>query len=368
MTETLEGAAAKAVTRDARRYGLIFVQLGAAHEPMRGTLEGVGDRCQSVSHLLQADSVEPGLIVISDLENASSIHGAEMSKLRALVLDGMDKGGRFVLLSRHPKSRYERVPGSSLLLDARTTLLPIGSVGDADDDSAGVWPACHGGAASVESVALQVFDELGLDVLAALDHVLFESFLDRDSMIDSLSERETEALYGAGLLRRMDGHFEWAIPNRFGEVSNALSLALGATVKPQEELAVLFAELWSLERMLRCHLRGKLEEKLGQAWRATCLHGNLGTKVLGRAREDVYAGAKSLRELRDPLEWLSLGELLEVREKSEVGDLGVEGVVWEKFQREVGPIRNRVSHMRVLRSGDLDAVRQWRAIFDRKLK
>lgn len=353
--------------KNATRFGVVFVHCGAAHRPLFEDLMGAGDHKMNVRDILDGEDIPAGIIVIDGMESLASSDRQDMPRLRQIVHDAADSGSAIILISRYPKIRYEQVPGSTLLLDARKFTLPLGVFLPSVDDSSGVWPACQGGAASAREVSQAIFTELGLEIAATLDCTIFESFLDRAEMISLLREKEIEALEGGGLIQRVDRQYQWAIPNRFGEIRDALADTLAGAIDPQRELAALFSELWSLERMIRNSIRRALLEAHGGKWARKGLHGNLPDLVLTRAKEDVYPGAKSLGEIRDPLEWLTLGELLEVRKSSGVGELGVESVVWDKFHREVGPVRNRVSHMRLIRPGDLDQVRKWRANLMRKL-
>lgn len=349
------------------RYRLVFIQLGAAHgQQMKGDLCSLGDRSYRASKYLHEHVDATGLIVIHGLEEFAIAASTDMGRMRARVLEDMDRGNNYLLISTAPKLSFDYVPGSSLLLDARTVYLPIGGFGSGSDDSSGVWAACNDGTTVAEITAI-VLAELGLDIVASLDRAIFESFLPRDRMPERLTEREAEALVGAGLLRLAAGKYEWAIKNRFSEFTDAVSEALSGAVVAQAELALVFTELWALERALRRAVRSGCKRQMGASWKTASLHGDLADKVLERARSDLYAGAKSLREIRDPLEWLSLGELLEVRKMSGIGDLGVEPVVWEKFAREVSPVRNRLSHMRLLMADDLSLVQGWRVIIERKL-
>lgn len=87
------------------------------------------------------------------------------------------------------------------------------------------------------------------------------------------------------------------------------------------------------------------------------MHGDLEAKVLERARNDNSPDASSVSDLRDPLEWLSLGELLKVVEKS--GFIGADALFWRRFGADVIPIRNRLSHMRLIRKGDRETALAW---------
>jgi hypothetical protein len=184
-----------------------------------------------------------------------------------------------------------------------------------------------------------------------------------------LNAREAEALQGAGLAVVEFGTYKWTIPMRFGEFREALSDALAQLTETQECLTQVFALMWSLERSIRMALRNRALDVWTTKWRQESLHGDFPKRILERATGDVYIAAKSIKEIRDPLEWLTLAELLELRQgRPEFGGLGVEDVVWKKFATEILPIRNRLSHMRLLREDDITVVRQWSNVLGRKLQ
>jgi len=130
-------------------------------------------------------------------------------------------------------------------------------------------------------------------------------------------------------------------------------------VEPPVDLADISNGLWFIERSIRLKLRDYAISAFGSKWRSQVLHGDLATKVLGRARFDAAVTALSVAELRDPIEWLSVGELLQVISHRTVGGLGQDTVLWEKFTAEIVPIRNRLSHMRLIKKGDRETVLMW---------
>ena len=149
------------------------------------------------------------------------------------------------------------------------------------------------------------------------------------------------------------------IDKRVGDVRNALAEALSACTTPQEDLRFVAEGLWSIERLIRHKAREVAVSAFGETWRKKALYGDLPDKVLERARGDTYPAARSVGEIRDPLEWLTLGELLELVDRAPYNLLGAARPVWRKLAGDLLPIRNRLSHMRLLRSADRDAVRLW---------
>lgn len=90
----------------------------------------------------------------------------------------------------------------------------------------------------------------------------------------------------------------------------------------------------------------------GPNWRHECLSSVQPKEVLKRAAEAAYPGANSIKLIRDPLEWLTLGELLDLKDRAEIGDLGWSQALWRNFAADIMPIRNRLAHMRTLHPGD----------------
>lgn len=106
-------------------------------------------------------------------------------------------------------------------------------------------------------------------------------------------------------------------------------------------------------------LREAAIREAGGKWRKNLFNETIAKHVLERARNDVNVTAASISELRDPIEWLSLGELLDVVESPKFNGLSWDGVLWRRFRQEVMPIRNRISHMRLLKKRDRTTVRMW---------
>jgi hypothetical protein len=361
--------------RLARRFHLVLTTIGHAHQPIRATIGSISDQVMSVADYLSVSPLSEGhkLVVLTDLETVclDAIASRNLSVLRERIYADMDSGADFVLVSRFPRVRYPAVPGSSLLEDSKMVFAPLASdvEGRTSDPSASILPVdVESENSDLEITFRAIFDELGVAVMASLDHATFEAMVPRGEVFSLLSRRDREALHGAGLARVENGAYVWSMPTLYGELRESLSNALAELTETQESLSEVFSVLWSLERSIRMVMRDRAREVWGKHWRQQALHGDLPAKVLDRATGDAYAAAKSLKEIRDPFEWLSLGELLEVRQREHFGGLGVQEVVWKKFAAEVLPVRNRLSHMRLLHEGDLLIVRLWSEVLGRKLK
>ncbi len=364
------------LSRSAPRFRLILATLGHAHEPLRAAIDSISGRVMSVEDYLSGDGPADGssLVVLSNLETVclDSISSGKLSALRERIDADMDRDVNFVLISRFPRARYPVVPGSSLLEDAKMIFAPLAPVqlSTASPDPAAVLPVYSMNQnGNVRSTFRTILDEFGVELLASFDHAVFESMVPCDEIFSWLNAREAEALQGAGLAVIEGGTYAWSIPTRFGEFREALSDVLAQLTETQECLTQVFAMMWSLERSIRMALRNRALEVWSTTWRQESLYGDLQKRILERATGDAYTAAKSIKEIRDPLEWLTLGELLELRQhRVEFGGLGVEEVVWKKFATEILPVRNRLSHMRLLREDDITFVRQWSRVLGRKLQ
>lgn len=361
-----------------RRHKLVWLQMGATFEPFREHIsEHVAGRHLTAVEFLSLDPdnlPELGTVLLSEFEALTSVdlvNDVSLGNLRIQVDRCLDAAVDICLLSRAPRCSYPTVPGSSLLEDAAMHLVPclsgeellsLGLSGDALN----TLPSCLSGHFdSIESVFEAALRELGGVVLAALDHAVFETGA-RNDFGEHLDVREREALRAAGLLcLRDDGSTEFVLPRRLSVFQGKLADVLAEMTDPQLDLADVSEGLWYIERTIRRVVRSHAITAYGFGWKKQFLHGDLASKVLDRARGDTAVIAASVSEVRDPLEWLSLGELLELIRVSNVGDMAADATRWRKFAEEVVPIRNRLSHMRLIRKGDREKVAVWKSYVKR---
>jgi hypothetical protein len=238
--------------------------------------------------------------------------------------------------------------------------------GSVRENPGAVLPAVSLAGETLEDVFRAALEELGVSVLAALDNAVFETGA-RDEFLVHLDAREAEAVRGAGFaIHTADGALIFSVPNRISEFREAVADVLAGIVDAPPDLGDISNGLWKIERSIRAKLRTNAISEYGTQWRRRLLHGDLGVKALDRARSDTNVSARSVSELRDPLEWLSLGELLEVVES--VDGLGADKIFWKKLAADLVPIRNRLSHMRLTRKGDRETVIAWTAHVMRALR
>lgn len=347
----------------ATRLGVVFVQLGAANEPARNALRGSSVRAAEVEAYLAGENDDTNQIVVIDgLERLlRSGRGDLLAPLRERVFREIDVGFRFILLSRSPKISFPDVPGSSLLEDASF------AHGPAFPGAFSSAPACEIDGRPEAEVLQDSLSELGPEMCASLDRVIFENMLLGSEALSSFVARELEALDGAGITTQSTGQREWAFPRQLVELKKALSSVLGAQHDPQPQLGDVSSGLWTIERLLRSAVRERAISAWGSNWKKQLLTQAMQKQVLERARESAYLAATAVAQLRDPLEWLSLGELLQLRENPSIGNLGLDSALWRNFSAQVMPIRNRTAHMRNLHPRDAAEVVKWLRVLGQRL-
>lgn len=359
--------------RGVRRHNLVLLVLGYVHDPIRDLVLNSFEQCIDVrDYVGNSVKSETGRVCLTNLEELTvpGVGASYLPRLRDRIVQDLDSGTNVVLLSRHSRIRFPDVPGSSVLEDAKLMVGPLYCENETKEDPPSALPVYS---AAVDKDVYSIFScalsELGLEVAASLDHALFEAMQAPDDALGTLSPRELEALVCAGLIAVGDGTYRWTVPKRMMEFRQALADTLARSTEVQEVLPEVFQVLWGLERQVRAAMRRRAVAAWGDKWRRQALNGDLVDKVLERATSDAYVAAKSLAEIRDPFEWLTFGELLALRDQRiEYGQLGLEKPVWRQFAIQILPIRNRLSHMRLLRPGDLTIVRQWSMVMSRKLQ
>lgn len=349
------------LARATAMFPIVLAPLGHLFEPYRLSLSSFRGELVTAAEYMDAPISAGEVWLVRDAESVAHEPHNSLGQMRSRAMEGADAQERLVLVSRWPRSRYPSVPGSSLIEDAkvyRPNLLAPGSQGPES-----VIPLLRDARLDLREEWTRALLELGEGLLAALDHALFEVGATRaEDVITHLGPGERKELAIAGFLREGAQSHSWAVVNRNVELKDAVSAAICSLTKAGATAPSVFAELFSQERLIRRAIRRKARDVWGDGWRKSVLPGDLAPRVLGRAQDDIYPGARSVAELRDPLEWLTFPELMQVRERPEIGGLGLSDGMWRRLGKDVGPIRNRLAHMRLLRSEDLDVIRQWHRI------
>lgn len=359
------------VIGQAKQFGLIFLQLGVAQGPSLELLRAsvrVFDLGTYVALPKDGREGVPTFLTGLDAQSVATQKGISLGVLRERVMEDMALGGRFVLVSASPRIAYPPVPGSSLLEDAKFVSGPLAPDSkDLEQFPEFVFPECLERQTALPIVLEFALRELGLELCASLDHAVFEAVLDGEELFSTLSAREIEGLRGACLVRMSENGPQWTMPRRLNELKTALAAVLADQTTTQEAIAAVFAGLWTIERSIRRSLRSQAMNLWGAKWRKQVLVGDLTAKVESRAMSSAYAAATGVSQIRDPLEWLTMGELLETRARPQIGNLGLEDPLWRTLANEVIPIRNQISHMRLIRPTDLGTVLKWVKVLQLKL-
>lgn len=353
------------IHQKANRFGVIFLQLGSSNEPARRALMSAQTDTRSIRDYMTSDHQAAGGVSIIDavetLTTANSI--VSMGALRERVFEHVEAGARVVLLSRSPRIAFPAVVGSSLLDDASFAHAPVVSLKSADR-----LPTCIEDGEDPAEVLRRVLRELGPEVCGSLDRTVYENMLTGSDALRTLKARELEALDGAGITAPLVEGRTWNFPPHLTPLKVALAEVLSDVVDAQHHLGDVSAGLWKIERIIRREIRSRAIAAWASKWRQQCLNADLASKVLERAGEEAYLGATSIKQLRDPLEWLSLGELLQLKDIREIGDLGLDAAFWRRFASQIMPIRNRLAHMRTLRPDDSVNVVKWQRVLELRLR
>ncbi|WP_245848992.1 hypothetical protein [Lentzea kentuckyensis] len=304
-------------------------------------------------------------VVLDDVEvfaATGNSQGTTLGALRQKVNELCDQDIMVCLVSRRPRNAFAPVTGSNLLVDASPCYLPLLNEDECLDgthNTAGPTLPAVGLDENCDLDALlrATARELGVNVLTELDFALFEA-RHGINFPRELDPVIVDALRSAGLLHLVGEEPKFVL-TRLERLSDAIAEAMAEAVTPQDDLAAVSDGLWQIERTIRRFLRSAAIDQSPANWRKELLNADLAGKVLGRARGDVNVTARSIAELRDPIEWLSLGELLELVQSKKFSGLFWDDLTWRLFKNDVVPIRNRLSHMRLLKKGDKATVRMW---------
>lgn len=383
MTDFLRQAAARRtedLKRAVFRRRLVFVQMGSAFEPMReAILGGMPGGRTNAKDLLKAPEgtlAEPSILVTSVEEFVSagwSVNGG-LGALREIISARVDSGQDVCLVSRAPRVAFGNIPGSSVLDDAALVTLALLSADECPDGAGQAvgWKlpsVTYGDCPEIIEAFVEILGELGFGVLTALDHALYELDPRSAEGLRFLPKRDLEALRGAGLVEvGVAGAVSLTVPRRLTQLKDALADLLGQATTPPVEYASVADGLWYLERTVRAAVRARAIAESGARWRGAIVSEGMAAEVLKRAQLDANPTAVSIRELRDPLEWLTLGELLDIAQSGHSNQLQMDAVLWRRLSEQVVPVRNRVSHMRYLKSSDPELVMMWVGIVRQHLE
>jgi len=344
----------------AKLYSITFLQLGHAAAELRRALTDVPGSHVGVSeYLSDQESVRQGPVFLYEFDSLRRNRGERLGALRDRVMREALSGNCFVFVSTAPKTAYPDTRGSDVIADAKQVFPPF-AIGSHDGGQVTLHKSTQ---VELRDFFVECVRELGDRTVIALSGAMWESRLSPRDALESLTRPDVEALRGAGLVRADGAEITWSVTApQLKKLKVAVAQVCSESNTAGDWVASSFVEIWTLERELRNIIRLALMEKLKEGWRETCLPEHLRSDVLDRARKDTQPGATKLADLRDPLEWLSTSELLDLRESRELGGLGLEPYLWTKLRNEIVPIRNKIAHMRLLSEQDVQRAAIWRQL------
>lgn len=357
----------------ANRHSIVFAPLGVAFDSVRSICLNHFPIVMSASQYLAEEFPGTDLrktVAIDDTEEFCKGLSGQLGLLRSRIHADYERGAKFILFSRIPREAFPDVPGSSILLDAKLIAPPL-AASTTGITTTYTLPADNGEGLT-RSLAADVLADLGIDILIALDSIIFENMAGPDDALDEIvrAGRSIDTLRSAGLVHTLNGNIEWTYRSAFSAFRLGLSDAISTYTSPPQMITEAFGVIWEIERMIRRAMRQQVVAMVEKpSWQASALPADMAEQVLERATREAYLASKSIKEIRDPLEWLTLGELIEVRLRMPgvYGDLGVSRSIWKSFSAEVPSIRNSLSHMRLIRDSDLTTLRKWQRALARKL-
>lgn len=341
------------------RYKLVFVHAGCLQSQARDFL--TSSDLFSVwpyDSFLSEDVSLPDLHLVDISDHQGRLESLDLGSLRSKVEAILDGDGRVALLSRSPRVSYVPVPGSNLLYDARLfNSVPLDFALDQTiRDDAAKW-----------GVAVSAIRELGGLVLAALERAIFELDLGDRNLESALQDREFEAIRSVGLIAPKpsqgaagDAIFESPLGIRV--LKKLVSEATFGQVSPPLEFGEACQMMWEIENNIRRGVRSAAISKWGDDWKSSLAPGGLMDEIVIRANQSGYLSASKIGQLRDPLEWTTFSELLDLRENRSLGGLFLRDHMWRQLRSDVSPIRNRIAHMRSLRVTDMPVLMKWHTL------
>jgi hypothetical protein len=341
-----------------------------------------------------ANAAEIAIVSPGDPSDGHRLIEDALSELRESLSDARGRGASIWFMSDYPLSRFPILAASSLLADAETVRLRL--VNDelakacvlplVEDEAAAervirfaggsralleafaAVDALAGGAnekrraaaAAEKDVASRAWDQLGPDLLSLMDSWVFESCLEQISPEEVPNEAILSSLIGSGLVRMGERDLLQILPFQNRQIwIDSLADAVARCSKAPDSWMRVASELFSLERQLRSAVAVRLEEEFGATWKTDGLQ-EFADGLVELARRDGIASAVEVDRIRSPLDWMQLADLITVAERlcGVAPVLGLRADEWQRVRSDVLHVRHRIAHMRLLRAGDLEAVRR----------
>lgn len=402
------------VLQKLRRFSLVFLHAGALidegelAESLRSEMAQFGrsvvlhDVTNSLPDDADSDYVLVGFESLVDGDNRCE----RLSQLRASVMVNLEEGRRVLAISRVPKARLIGCVGSQLILDAQPVFLrPFPEdatsqiLADAGLDgsqaqfavraSSGL-PALISAFTSAHSesegdskravaavkeavphLLTRAVRELGPEATTAFHQLLDHGDVDVGERVEPLI---VEALRGSGFAAydASRDSIQLLIPERLKSTYlDAVRTVVDSTVIPPSTVTSILTGLWEIERRLRRRLQSLARARSGDGWRElVTAEREVRERVLHRLSQDRVAIESDVRRVANPLEWMTLDELLQLIEEQSEWACPPETPVafFRRLRGELQPVRNRAAHFRLPELRDDEVVQRWQSEVRRRFR
>lgn len=211
------------------------------------------------------------------------------------------------------------------------------------------------------------FIELGPELLGELEELLERLNAATTPVgIEVLGDEVRNGLIGAGLAKRnTSDKLELSTLFRDVRVRSTLARASQDRRLIPQSLSHLAEQAWMVERSIRERVGRLLLRKYGDKWVkrfSEDLDSAVSERVMERVQRMGY-NHSAVKSLPNPLEWLTLGELVALINKNAWHkEMGIGHSDWEALSREVPRIRDRIAHCRLPLTNDLSQLSKWKHI------
>ena len=342
---------------------IVFLQLGGGHLATVDLLSEAGFHLLPVSDYLDTETPAEARFVLTRIEELATAPGDQrLGELRRRIQEDTTAGKRFILHSTAPRVAFPII-GSQILMDATFQTGPErGLWADKAPDGA-VFERQLDPRVTLREALPQVLRELGLSLCGQIDRAVFEA-PQLDSSMLVLDSSEAEALRGAGLLSS-DGH--WHLQNHHEDLRRALTDVLDRFDRAPSHVSKTHLNVAALASRVRRTIRAAARARWGHDWAEELLPENRAQDVVERASKSVAPAATSIRDIRDPLIWLSLRELFALRVTADLGTLGVPLGLWGTAEVEIAAVEDRLRYLGHLTQRDAATVAKWNEVFAPRL-
>lgn len=332
------------------QYGKILRELDLMSTVARLELEVVDSKV--VVGDLPAPEYEDKNVLVDRVDKLIYNQSGSLGKLRSYVGSLTSRNCRVALSSRRPRASYPSLIGSEVIADSKPLRFSF-----SDEQLEKIHELIQGEA----EFLVEVLRELDFSTVESLSACLWDGA--GESGLSVLPSMSAESLLGAGLLKAEDGDLRLNSSVPVGLLRDRASSVYANSLEGSDNGKSCYQEIWVIERSLRNKMREWLMNSGsvgGQSWRDLIAPDKLKSDIIERAQVGGFPHVSKIKELQDPLEWLTLGELLDLREKKSMGDLGMSSRHWKLLRDDLIPVRNRIMHMRQVTYADLEMTRRWR--------